>query len=151
MKFTLAALSLIPFVSASRPMIAGYEPGSSVTDHNAIDLDQKAFEAQLGLATADSFTKAKEIYNGGGHSKSYATIELTSGLVADLQKDASLTGESVSIGDVKGKVYSTAPIGSTTVKFKYNPSEDTQEDHVKCKVGALPIEDQMHDGCLEAT
>lgn len=151
MKFSLAALSLIPFVSASRPMIAGYEPGSSVTDHNAIDLDQKAFEGQLGLATADSFAKAKQIYNEGGHSKSFATIELTTGLASELTKDSGLTGESVSIGDVKGKMYSSAPIGSTTIKFKYTPSEDNQEEHVKCKVGALPVADQIHDGCLEAT
>lgn len=151
MKFSLAALSLIPFASASYPMIAGYEPGSSVTDHNAMDLDQKAFEAQLGLATADSFTQAKAIYNGGGHSKSYAIIELTNGVSSELQKDSSLTGESVSIGNIKGKVYSSAPVGSTTVKFKYNPSEDNQEEHVKCKVGELPVEDQVHEGCLKPT
>ena len=44
-------------------VIAGYVPGSVVTQHNQIDLDQKALED--GLA-AGNFATAKTIYEGGG-------------------------------------------------------------------------------------
>ena len=55
--------------------IAGYEPGSQVTDHAAIDQDQKAMESFIGPKTDDEdFAKARKIYKKGGFSKSYAEL-----------------------------------------------------------------------------
>merc|ERR1712048_1397714 len=46
--------------SASWGNIAGYPPGSQVTDHNAIGLDQKALETVLGKEPID-YTLVKNI------------------------------------------------------------------------------------------
>ena len=45
-------------------VIAGYVPGSDVTQHNQIDLDQKEIETELA-ATAARFAAAKTVYEGG--------------------------------------------------------------------------------------
>merc|ERR1719161_2767578 len=42
----------------AKEVIAGYEPGSDVTQHNMIDLDQAAMEVELGKAVPD-FVAAK--------------------------------------------------------------------------------------------
>ena len=55
--------------------IAGYEPGSQVTDHAAIDQDQKAMEQYMaGDGVTKSFVTARKIYKEGGFSKSYAEL-----------------------------------------------------------------------------
>ena len=51
--------------SASLANIAGYAPGTKVTSHNAIDLDQQAIELELGQATID-YNAARNIYQQGG-------------------------------------------------------------------------------------
>jgi len=60
----------------SQIRIAGYEPGSDVTQHNRLDLDQAEMQTYLGLATPD-FAKAKAIYVSGAHSGGYARITVT--------------------------------------------------------------------------
>ena len=64
------------FISGSYDRIAGYAPGSQVTDHNAIDLDQKVMETHLEAKTADGFAKALNVYDYGGNSKSYARLTI---------------------------------------------------------------------------
>ena len=50
--------------------IAGYVPGSSVAQHNQIDLDQKAIVTQVGSYNWDA---AEEIYkNGGSNAGNFA-------------------------------------------------------------------------------
>lgn len=148
MKLSLAAaLTALPYVSASYPRIAGYEPGSSVVDHNALDQDQAVFESLLSDGTAESFVAAKKVYEEGGHSKAYAVLELTTGLTKDLKKKDSITGDS-EIGGIAGSAYSDAPSGSTTIKVKYPTKDDVQEDHVLCRVGGLPVDQQYHEGCF---
>merc|ERR1740133_958310 len=49
--------------------IAGYVPGSDVTQHNALDGDQAAMQTALALATPD-FTAATTAYATGGSSTS---------------------------------------------------------------------------------
>lgn len=122
-----------------------------MTDHNAIDMDQAAIEKQLKLGTAEAFQVAQDIYNNGAHSKSYAQITLSSpGLTADMTKSSSVKGMSVGDTTIETKPYSTAGVGSTTIKIKYQTYDD-QAEHVRCKVGALPVDDQFHDGCFKAS
>jgi len=147
MKLAIVAI-LAPLVSASYERIAGYEPGSQVTDHNAIDLDQKSIETQLAAGTLDSYVRAEEIYNEGGHSKSYASIKLDSGLSKALSKGAQITAVSVSGENIVGKSYSAYEAGSTNIKFQY-ATTDIQATHVGCLVGALPSNEHRTDGCLE--
>merc|ERR1719353_1181894 len=60
----MAACTHAPY-DANTPFIAGYAPGSSVVQHNQIDLDQKAIVAQVGSYNWDA---AEEIYKNGGTS-----------------------------------------------------------------------------------
>ena len=116
---------------------------------NVMDLDQAAMERQLALGTAEGHATAKDIYNNGGHSKSHARITLTPpGLTKKLSKGDAITGIAVDGTTIDAKAYSGADIGSTTVLVQYK-TLDTQENHVMCKVGALPIAEQIHEGCLE--
>merc|ERR1719506_2975968 len=58
-------------------VIAGYMPGSDVTQHNKIDLDQKDIETALAASPAD-FSLAKTRYTDGGNSKTaspYRTLQ----------------------------------------------------------------------------
>jgi hypothetical protein len=68
--------------------IAGYEPGSDVTQHNRLDLDQNEMEGFLGKTPPD-FTKAKAIYEQGAHSGAYARLTVIA-LPADLAKSAAV-------------------------------------------------------------
>jgi hypothetical protein len=49
--------------------IAAYQPGTDVTEHNKIDLDQAAIETALKQEPPD-FAAAKAVYTGGGNSVS---------------------------------------------------------------------------------
>ena len=79
--------------------IAGYEPGSDVTQHNRLDLDQQMMESYLGEASPD-FTNAKGIYEGGAHSGAYArmTVSATS---SALDQGAAVTQGSTGSGYIK--------------------------------------------------
>jgi len=161
MKFTIFALSALSLVSAdniraandsrrlSFEQIAGYAPGSQVTDHCALDLDQRAMESELAKGTDDAFTYAKAIYSSGAYSKSYAEITLTTGLEASLNKGKAATGKDSEGRDVAGKIYSTYQAGEQTVRFQYTTT-DIQASYVNCQVGALGEQEGNFEGCLAA-
>lgn len=135
--------------NASYEMIAGYEPGSQVTDHNAIDLDQKAMETALGLGDSDAvYTQAMAIYKEGGNSKSYAYVKLTTPLTAAVDKKAAVTGTDTRGKPVSAMVYEDTAIDMDMIKIQYATS-DVQDDYVKCRVGGLV--DTMIDGCFQAS
>ncbi len=115
---------------------------------NAIDKDQESIEKQIKKATADSFNIAKGIYEGGGHSKSYAILTLDAGLDTvvnkkDIIKLVPKTGEP----SVEGKAYASAAAGTKTVLVQYKTS-DSQDEWVKCRVGALPAEEHELSECF---
>lgn len=101
---------LLPLALASYPDIAGYECGSDVTSHNALDIDQKEMEDALkGL----DYTLAKDVYTNGGNSGGYAELT-TSALASAISKDTILK-----VGTITGKAKSSAAIGDTKVKMYY--------------------------------
>ena len=57
----LAPRQAAPGRQLSYTSIAGYMPGSKVTEHNAVDMDQAAMETELKKGTPD-FAAAKAIY-----------------------------------------------------------------------------------------
>jgi hypothetical protein len=118
---------------ASWGKIAGYPPGSKVTSHNAIDLDQAAIEIALGEATID-YDLVKNIYENGGNSKTYAEFTVPAVPTA-LSKSDPVVGLT---SGVQGKMYSSYPVSTTatTIRVAYLTS-DVQATYVKCKVGAL--------------
>lgn len=134
----------------SQEQIAGYEPASQVTDHNAIDLDQKAIEGRLALATEASFEEAEDIYLNGGHSKSYALVELTPTLSKPVSKGTIVSGTTESGAKTTAKFYESYDAGMGMVKLQYQTT-DIQESYVTCRVGALPPVDRMLTGCFAAT
>jgi len=130
--------------------VAGYEPGSQVTDHCAIDLDQKAMESQLALKTDASFQNARRIYEEGAFSKSYAQITLTSpGLATSIAKGAAIMGKNAAGNEVAGKAYTSYAAGDLVLKVQYQTG-DVQSSYVECQVGGLLVENSNTDGCLIA-
>jgi len=130
--------------------IANYMPGSSVTDHNAIDGDQAALEVEVAKKTQTGFDKAKDIYENGGHSKSYAklTTDNTSFNI-ELSSGTQLTGKDDDDNDVIGKVYKPddTPVGEIWLQYQ---TTDVQSSHVGCKVGALGGTDFIKtSGCFK--
>jgi len=90
--------------------IAGYDPGSDVTQHNRIDLDQKMMEDAL---KAGDFTKARAIYEVGGNSGPYATVTVPA---TQAVKSGQAVTQSGSAG--KGKVKKDKASG-TSVDITY--------------------------------
>jgi len=143
--FLLASTS---FSAASREQIAGFEPLSQVTDHNAIDLDQEAMEQQLAFGNVDSYAAARKIYEEGAYSKSVAEVTLASGLPNNVEKGTIIFGASVDGNQVAGKAYEDNAAGSTRLIVQYQTS-DSQKNYVNCQVGASTSPNL--DGCLAPT
>jgi len=130
--------------------IVGYEPGSQVTDHAAIDLDQKAIETELKKATDQGFTNAKNIYEKGGNSKSFARVNLGTGLTVAVPKGTVISGINSDGLQVMGKAKDNFGAGATEIDVQYQTSDSSP--HVTCRVGALTVAlGAVTQGCLAAT
>mmetsp|Transcript_21404 Transcript_21404/g.33590 ORF Transcript_21404/g.33590 Transcript_21404/m.33590 type:complete len:541 (+) Transcript_21404:54-1676(+) len=127
--------------------VATYSPGSQVTDHCAIDRDQRALEIELARKTNESWQNAQQIYLQGGNSKSYALITLSEPLRSDVPKGTKVFGTNAAGNEVAGKMYSTTTSGSVTVKIQY-ATTDLQDSYVQCQVGALVGDDVNLSGCF---
>ena len=159
MKLTIAALSIMSATAAtslrrrlSFQKITGYEPGTQVTDHAAIDLDQRAIESFLAEQTESSFAKARNVYASGAHSKSVATVTLTTGgLTSALADDTPISGISVDGQEVTGIAYGSFDAGATEIQIQYSTT-DIQDSYVGCRVGAVAgTEYAMTSGCFNTT
>jgi len=138
-----------PSRNLSAEEIAGYSPASTVTDHNAIDLDQKFMEIELAKGTTTGNANARAIYEDGGNSKSFAEITLASNLSSPLTKGTSVEGIGLDGGQVRGKLLKNAASGQDIVKIQYDTSSN-QDTWVRCRVGAL-VDGIETDGCLKNT
>jgi hypothetical protein len=127
--------------------IAGYKPGSQVTDHCAIDLDQKALESQLALKTPEGFESAQRIYKEGGNSKSYAQVFLSAPLGTDIKKGDSIMGRNSEGNEVSGTAYQDYGANDQTIKVQYYTT-DLQATYVECQVGGMTPETTNMKGCL---
>ena len=117
---------------------------------NALDKDQKSIETQIKKGTDASFKIAQNIYEQGGHSKSYATLTLTEPLSSAIASKTSIklipgAGQPT----VEGKAYKDAAQGANQVLVQYKTS-DAQGEWVKCRVGALPAEEHELSECFPA-
>merc|ERR1719172_267756 len=117
-------------VESSYELIAGYEPGSDVTQHNMLDLDQAEMETHLKVP---DFEKAKAIYTLGGNSGAKAEITV-SALAADAAKGAEVKQGTAGVGKMK----SAASAGATAITVSYTTSV--------CKEGGLETKDVS--GCF---
>jgi len=107
---------------ASYSNMVGYEPGSDVSQHSFIDLDQQEMEAHLKKVPPD-FTAALNIYQFGANSGSHAQFTVLP-LAAAVAKGITIseTGNTVAAGDMK----SAAAKGAIRVIVSYTS---------KCKSG----------------
>jgi len=131
----------------SQELIAGFEPSSSVEDHNAIDRDQKAMEVQLGDKSNASFENAKAIYEQGGNSKTFAVLTIPGGLTVSVGKGDEVFGTNEAGLPIQGKVYEAASSSETTLKVQYLTG-DSQASYSDCQVGGLVETNTV--GCFTA-
>ena len=117
--------------------IAGYTPRSKVTDHNALDLDQAAMETELAKMTDAGFTNAKAIYQGGGNSKSYASITLSTALTSAISSGETVIGVNANGVAVYGSMKSSAAVGDSTISVTYDTNENQANYNGGCQVGSL--------------
>ena len=113
--------------SEAKAPIAGYDPGSNVEDHNALDLDQKDLEAYLG-EKPPNYAAAKKIYTKGGHSGCKAVFTVPA-LASALAKGDTVTqaGNEKAIGYVKD----AADAGATKLTVAYTSICKSPDSGVK--------------------
>jgi hypothetical protein len=130
--------------------ILNYNPGSKVTDHANIDLDQAALESELGTLP-QGYANAKDIYENGAHSKPTAVCTLVSPatLGQAVAKKDTVSFTTASGDAVTGKAYSDYVTETSTVSFTYPVSSArVQPVDTQCYVGGLDTGDISADGCI---
>jgi hypothetical protein len=101
-------------------------------------------EEQLDTYTDAGFRNAANIYTNGGHSKSYAVLQLTSSLTETIQEGTLIQGSNDAGDVVTGEAYEDALSGTKTLKFRYVVGS-SQENYSECQVGGL--QDTNTAGC----
>lgn len=143
--------SIFALTEASVDYITDYRPVTSVTDQNALDLDQKVINDLMGRPNQDNFEKARKVYEYGGHSKTIATLYLNVTELADIPLNLPVNGLAVDGSQVSGKVYEKPKQTGDRVfemKVQYDTSK-VQSDYMNCKVGGLDV--PITNGCFAAT
>lgn len=143
--WTVASAASTPLIRGlderrlSLQRIVGYQPTTQVTDQAAIDLDQKVMEEELFLG---QMVKALNVYQEGGHSRSYAQLTLLApqGPVSFNAGDT-VTGSTLTGGEVTGTLMEPLNIGEGNtqdiqIRVQYTTS-DIQAKYVGCQVGGL--------------
>ena len=132
-----AAAAALAATAASRSLasekLLGYRFENNMDDHARIDLDQQAIELALAIRTSTSFDNAQTIYEEGGHSKSYARLQLSSPLPTKVKKGSAIRGKTADGTTIKAKAYETAEEGDAIIEVQY----PTDEGSLPCFVGAL--------------
>jgi len=133
---TATILSSI-FLSAdcSFPKIAGYEPGSDVTEHNKLDLDMAEMMTHLGT---QDWTAAEKIYRLGGNSGAKATFTIPAPAVT-IEKGVAVT-QADNPNNPTGYVKSECDTSCTSLQVTITST---------CKEGGLATQDTS--GCYSAT
>jgi len=130
--------------------IVNYNPGSQVTDHANIDLDQAALESALSVLPT-GYATAKRIYETGAHSKPTAECTLaTPATLGQAVARRAVVTFTTNNGDVtSGSAYTTYTASDTAVSFTYAVSESrVQPPSTACYVGGLPAASQVTAGCI---
>jgi hypothetical protein len=110
-------------------------------DARNVDLDLAEMNSKMkDMVDETGFDDAKDIYSGGGHAKSIATLSVTEGLKVKISKGDKV-GEKTTEGIIsnKGVVAEDAPAGATEFKVQYEPG-------IFCYVGSLKT--PKIDGCF---
>jgi hypothetical protein len=135
----------------SYTQILNYNPGSKVTDHANVDLDQKAIESELGTLP-QGFATAKAIYEKGAHSKPRAVCTLDAKQTVAIKKKDPVTFTTVGGAAGVGKYYEDKTGEVTSLRFTYPVSSDRVTPVAdQCYVGGLDASVQSTLGCIAVT
>jgi hypothetical protein len=150
----LSLCALVAFAHAadrrlSLQRIVGYEPKTQVTDHAAIDLDQKSMEQELFL---ERLIKARNVYIQGGHSRSYAELKLINPAGPRSYKaNTDVLGKALNGAEIVGRLMHDVSWKNGTKQVKLDvqyATSDIQESYVGCQVGGLyTFSEANRDGC----
>ena len=132
----------------SEELFLSYEPQTTVTDHAAIDLDQKLIEEQLAMETDQARVIAMKVYTEGAFSKSYAEIQLTQPLPVDVGKGVEVFGQAADGKIVQGKTAAAFRAGDSIFQVQYHAGS-IQTTWTDCHVGGNPNPNM--EGCFRPT
>jgi len=130
--------------------IAKYIPKSLVTDHNAIDLDQKYLMEALDNEDSSGFNNALSIYKNGGNSKAIARVGLMTNLPKNIAEKSSMVGYNEENDEINFTLFKTADQGTLQLHLRYD-TITVQEYYNQCRVGSLQPSDRITSGCLKST
>jgi hypothetical protein len=119
--------------SLASEKLLGYRFENNMDDHARIDMDQQAIEMAVATPTSTSFDNALTIYESGGHSKSYARVQLQSPLPAKVKKGSDIKGKTADGTTVHAAAYADADEGDDIIEVQY----PTDASALPCFVGAL--------------
>lgn len=103
-------------------------------------------ETLLSGMTETAFAQAQRVYIEGGNSKTIAKIRINGGVTREIAAGTKLTGKGIDGRDVVGSADSAAAVGDPIVNFKY-PVGTSFDDHLDCRVGGLPENEHVTEGC----
>lgn len=127
--------------------LAGFIPVTQIADQASIDQDQALIIKYLEEKTEESFQVARNIYEKGAFSRSYATVTLKTGLPSNVKQGTLVHGLTVDGNKVEGEVLRTTPKGETKISILYDTT-DSDVDYTGCRVAANPS--PVKDGCFVA-
>jgi hypothetical protein len=145
----------------SQSNILNYNPSSKVTDHNRVDLDQKALEDAFG--SSYDFQAVGNMFTNGAHSRPTAvcTFKAPSGApTVDIAKKEAVTFTTVdgaangASDDGSGSVGADYTASDATIKMNYpTSSERVEPDATQCYVGGLETTASSYNtkGCVDDT
>jgi len=96
-----------------------------------------------------AYGQARSVYTEGGNSRAYSVLTIPA-LASGMSAGVSVAATGQDGNPVSGVVYQNAAPGSTQISVVYDVS-DVQVNHVRCRVGGLPVELQRLDGCIDIT
>ncbi len=122
--------------------LAGYQPKSLITDEAAIDLDLKTL---VEIIDTKSFRRALPVYVQGGHSDSYAVLQVQTKNSAVIDAGQQLLGLNAdgtivhgpartSVTTFPGSISGSGKGALLSVNYDIN---SVQSSYVGCQVGAL--------------
>ena len=118
-----------------------------MTDHAAIDLDQKAIDTDLKKFTMEGFTNANNIYENIGNSKSFTIILINTSLTMEVPKGTTISGINTAGVKIIGKSKANFVVGATEIDVQYQTADN--RPHVTCRVSSQTLSlGAVTEGCL---
>lgn len=146
-----ASADLVADKDYEYPKIRDYTPLTDVSQQMALSLDLSLVSQMFKKLDEDTFDDiflaAEQIYMHGGNSIPLADLEIPDGLPFGIDKGTKFKATAKDGTEFIGKAENSANKGAKSLKFRY---PNTKEDGTlyNCRVGGLPSDKVVKDGCL---